>query len=168
MNKLLNDLENNPESRRNMINLWDNQCQKEDPKALPPCVYLNKWMIRENDNVRYLDLTLNQRSRDVLMTYSINPTEYVMLQMMIANHLTWKTGALHKPGFLRHKVDDEHVYDRNYWAVEELLERDSTGLQPTIRLTCPPKNFYEHTWEDFEITGLEGIKKLDKKLEIAI
>lgn len=168
MNKLLSDLENNPESRRNMISLWDNQSQMEDKKALPPCVYLNKWIIRDVDDVKHLDLTLNQRSRDVLMTYSINPTEYVMFQMMIANHLTWATNTKHIAGLLRHKVDDEHIYDRNYWAMSELLEREPILTQPKIELVCEPKNFYEHTWEDFKISGVENIKPLSKKLQIAI
>jgi|SRR5690606_3408819 len=167
MNKLLHNLEHNPESRRNIINLWDNQSQAEDPKALPPCAYMTKWVVRE-DVERYVDLTLYQRSRDTVVTASINPLEYCMLQMMVCGHLTWKTGVLHKPGFLHHKVDDEHVYDRNYWAVKELLEKQPTGLQPKIELICEPKNFYDYRWEDFKISGTEGIEKLSKKLEIAI
>lgn len=167
MNKLLHNLEHNSESRRNIINLWDNQSQAEDPKALPPCAYMTKWVVRE-DVERYVDLTLYQRSRDTVVTASINPLEYCMLQMMACGHLTWKTGVLHKPGFLHHKVDDEHVYDRNYWAVKELLEKQPTGLQPKIELICEPKNFYDYRWEDFKISGTEGIEKLSKKLEIAI
>lgn len=187
MNKLLHNLEHNPESRRNIINLWDNQCQMEDPKALPPCAFMTKWMVREGAksttftegvpkgyiggmgiSVKYVDLTLFQRSKDTVMVYSINPTEYVMLQMMVCGHLTWATRVLHEPGFLFYKVEDEHVYDRNYWAVKELLEKQPTGLQPKIELICEPKNFYDYRWEDFKISGTEGIEKLSKKLEIAV
>lgn len=178
MDKLLHGLQFNPESRRNIINLWDNQSQMEDAKALPPCAYMTKWMVREGipegciggmgTSVKYVDLTLFQRSKDSLMVYSINPAEYVMLQMMVCGHLTWATGELHEPGFLYYKVDDEHVYDRNYWALNEMLEKEPTGLQPKVELICEPKNFYDYRWEDFKITGLEGIEPLSKKLGIAI
>lgn len=167
IDKLLHGLQINPESRRNIINLWDNQSQMEDEKALPPCAYMTKWMVR-GEEVKYIDLTLFQRSKDTVMVYSINPAEYVMLQMMVCGHLTWATGILHKPGLLYYKVDDEHVYDRNYWALGEILDKKPTGLQPKIELICEPKNFYDYRWEDFKITGLEGIEPLSKKLEIAI
>lgn len=168
MNRLLEGLERNPESRRNIINMWDNQCQMEDPIALPPCAYMTKWMVKEREGTKYLDMTLFQRSKDTVMVYSINPTEYVMLQMMVAGHLTWKTGVLHKPGFMFYKVEDEHIYDRNYWALDEILSKKSTGLQPKIELICEPKNFYDYRWEDFKVSGTEGITSLSKKLEIAI
>ena len=53
-------------------------------------------------------------------------------------------------------------------SVKELLQRESTELQPKIKLICEPKDFYSHTIEDFEFIGLEGIKPLGSKLEIAI
>lgn len=168
MNKLLHDLEYNPDSRRKMISLWDNQSQKKDPKALPPCCYQTNWIVRDVEDFKYVDLTLFQRSRDNLMTFSINPLEYSLLLLMVCGHLTYKTGVLHKPGVLTHHVEDEHVYDRNMWAVQELLERQPTGLQPKVELICEPKDFYDYRWEDFKFIGLEGIEPLSKKLEIAI
>ena len=54
------------------------------------------------------------------------------------------------------------------WALDELLQREPTGLQPKIELICEPKDFYDHRWEDFKIKGLGGITPLSKKLEIAI
>lgn len=186
INKLLHDLENNPDSRRKMMSLWDNQSQINDSKALPPCAHTTNWVVREvgesipvnttylgymggiDINVKYVDLTLFQRSRDSVVVYSINPLEYVLLQMMVCGHLTYKTGKLHKPGILTHHVEDEHIYDRNCWAVKELLERKPTGLQPKVELICEPKNFYDYRWKDFKFTGLDGIEPLSKKLEIAI
>lgn len=168
MNKLLHDLEHNPDSRRKMISLWDNQSQKEDPKALPPCCYQTNWIVRDMGDFKHVDLTLFQRSRDNLLTFSINPLEYVLLLLMVCGHLTYKTGVAHSPGILTHHVEDEHVYDRNMWAAQELLERQPTGLQPKVELICEPKDFYDYRWENFKFTGLEGIEPLSKKLEIAI
>jgi len=168
MNKLLYDMEHNWESRRLTIDLWQEEDLNSVPKPLPPCAFRTDWSIEEDGDIRYIDFNLSQRSRDLLMTASINPSEYVMLAMMIANHLTFKTEITHKVRNFQHIVFNEHIYDRHLEAMEEILDREPTGLQPKMELICEPKNFYEHKWEDFKISGLGGIEKLSKNLEIAI
>ena len=185
MNKLLKDLEESPFGRRHSINLNQEQQKIDDPKALQPCAFETLWSVREDymefdtfmpvDNVddariyyRYIDLTLIQRSQDYITTSSINPAQYVMFAMMVCNHLTFKTGIKHEVGKLLHIVQNCHIYDRHLDAAKELLERESIGLQPKIELICEPKDFYQHTIEDFKFSGLEGIEKLSNKLEIAI
>ena len=176
MNKLLKGLEENPFGRRHKISLWQEQQVIDDPKALEPCAGLTLWSVREviynanraNCNIkRYIDLTLSQRSQDYLTTSSINSSQYVMLAMMVANHLTFKTGIRHSVGKLLHIVQNCHIYDRHLESAKEILEREETGLQPKIELICEPKDFYSHTIEDFKFTNLEGILPLEEKLEIA-
>ena len=197
MNKLLKGLEKNPFGRRHKMSLWQEQQVIDDPKSLEPCAGLTLWSVREercttyNENktesysmdiwdfskqpieitplsVRYIDLTLIQRSQDYLTTSSINPAQYTMLATMVANHLTFKTGIKHEVGKLLHIVQNCHIYDRHLNASKEILKRESTGLQPKIELICEPKDFYSHTIEDFKFSGLEGIEKLSNNLEIAI
>lgn len=185
MNKLLKGLEDSPFGRRHKINLWQEQQVIDDPKSLEPCAGLTLWSVREDfmefdtfipvDNVddariyyRYIDLTLIQRSQDYITTSSINNSQYTMLAMMVANHLTFKTGIRHEVGKLLHIVQNCHIYDRHLDAAKEILKRESTGLQPKIELICKPKDFYSHTIEDFKFSGLEGIGKLSNNLEIAI
>lgn len=186
MDKLLYDMEHNWESRRLNMDLWQEENLNSNPKPLPPCAYRTDWSVDEvyelvdysysgksngspiYETKKYIDFNLSQRSRDLLMTASINPSEYVMLAMMIANHLTFKTGITHKVRHLQHIVFNEHIYDRHLEAMEEVLNRESTGIQPTIELVCEPKSFYEHTIEDFKFSGLKGIKKLNSPLELAI
>lgn len=191
MNKLLKGLEENPFGRRHIISMWQEQQMIDDPKALTPCAYETLWSVREfakcgdvfskwddekNDvkvgyylfDVRYLDITLIQRSMDLAVTSSINPAQYTMLAMMVANHLTFKTGIVYEVGKLLHIVQNCHIYDRHENAAKEILSRESTGLQPKIELICEPKDFYSHTIEDFKFTNLEGIKPLSEKLEIAV
>lgn len=185
VDKLLKGLEENPFGRRHKMSLWQEQQVIDDPKALEPCAGLTLWSVREDfmefdtfmpvDNVddariyyRYIDLTLIQRSQDYLTTASINPAQYTMLAMMICNHLTFKTGIKYEVGKLLHIVQNAHIYDRHLDCAKEILERESTGLRPKIELICEPKDFYSHTIEDFKFSGLEGIKKLSKELEIAI
>ena len=177
MNKLLKGLEENPFSRRHKMSLWQEQQVIDDPKSLEPCAGLTLWSVREfayNINrvdctiIRYIDLTLIQRSQDFLTTSSINNSQYTMLAMMVANHLTFKTGIRHEVGKLLHIVQNCHIYDRHLDAAKEILKRESTGLQPKIELICEPKLFRLHTIEDFKFSNLENIKPLSKKLEIAI
>ena len=192
MNKLLKSLEENPFGRRHSMNLNQEQQKIDCPDALQPCAFETLWSVREEDFtktisdklnkavgfdfakpiksliIRYLDFTLIQRSMDFAVTSSINPAQYVMLGMMVANHLTYKTGVKHKVGKFLHLVQNCHIYDRHIETAKELLERESTNIQPTIELICEPKDFYSHTFEDFKFTGLDGIKPLKEKLEIAI
>ena len=185
VDKLLKGLEENPFGRRHKISLWQEQQVIDDPKALEPCAGLTLWSVREDfmefntfmpvDNVddariyyRYVDITLMQRSMDLAVTSSINPAQYVEFAMMVCNHLTFKTGIKHEVGKLLHIVQNCHIYDRHIDSAKEILKRESTGLQPEIRLTCEPKDFYLHTVDDFEFLNLAGIKNLEKKLEIAL
>jgi thymidylate synthase len=172
INKLLKGLEENPFGRRHIISMWQEQQMIDDPKALTPCAYETLWSIREYDKFevhkRFIDITLVQRSQDFAVTSSINPAQYAMLAMMVANHLTFKTGIKHEVGKLLHIVQNCHVYLRHMGAVSELLDRKPTGKQPKIELIYEPKDFYSHTIEDFKFSGLEGIEKLKTTLEIAI
>ena len=177
VDKLLKGLEENSFGRRHKINLWQEQQVIDDPKSLEPCAGLTLWSVREfayNINrvdctiIRYIDLTLMQRSQDCIVTTSINPAQYTMLAMMVCNHLTFKTGIKHEVGKLLHIVQNCHIYDRHLDAAKEMLKREPTGLQPKIELICEPKLFRLHTIEDFKFSGLEGIEKLSNNLEIAI
>ena len=185
MNKLLKGLEDSPFGRRHKISLWQEQQVIDDPKSLEPCAGLTLWSVRDvkiskeelkkqppefnvNAFTRYIDLTLIQRSQDYITTSSINNSQYTMLAMMVANHLTFKTGIRHEVGKLLHIVQNCHIYDRHLDAAKEILKREPTGLQPKIELICEPKLFRLHTIEDFKFSNLENIKPLSKKLEIAI
>ena len=178
VNKLLKGLEENPFGRRHSINLNQEQQKIDDPSALQPCAFETLWSVREDESgdeiqgkwykTRYIDLTLIQRSQDYCATSCINSIQYVMLGMVVCNHLTFKTGIRHELGKFMHIVQNVHIYDRHEKVVEEILDRRPTGKQPKVKLVCEPKDFYSHTFKDFEFEGLEGIKKLDNKIEIAV
>jgi len=172
MNKLLKGMEINPFGRRHKMNLWQEQQMKEDPKALPPCAYETLYSITEAEDafegiIRFVDMTLNQRSQDYIMTASINPFQYTMLGMMICGHLTHKTGIKHVLRKFKHNVQNVHIYDRHMWAVEELLEIDSAYQQATVSLPVS-KDFYDYGFEDFHIEIPWETEKLSKRLELAV
>ena len=168
MDKTLSQLEASTSNRRILMNMWQEEAFRLAPTALPPCVYATKWNTRVvSDKLRLLDITMFQRSQDVVPVFSINPAQYTMLGMMVANHLTWATGVEYRVGKLFHPVDDLHIYDRHIDIAKGLIEGKVIETQPKISLNCEPKNFYEHTVDDFTFEGLEDVAKADYRLEIA-
>lgn len=160
INQLLKNLSDDPFSRRHIIDMYQYHDLNETD-GLHPCAYKTTWSVRKVNNEYYLDLTLDQRSNDYIMAGYINKIQYVALQMMIAGHLNYKVGVF------RHFVQNLHVYDRHFNAVEEILNRESLEQQPIISLK-ENKNFYDYTIDDFEIKNIDGIKKLQSNLELAI
>lgn len=160
IDKLLDDLKNNPFSRRHIMDLYQYSDLEETP-GLYPCAYKTTWSVRKVNDFYYLDMTLDQRSNDYIMAGFINKIQYVALQMMVAGHLGYKVGVF------RHYVQNLHIYDRHLNAVNEILERIPLNKQPSISLK-KNKNFYEYKIEDFVIENTEGICKIKSDLEIAI
>lgn len=159
INNLLNGLKHEPYSRRHIINLYQYQDLNET-KGLYPCAFETMWSVRNVGGELTLDMTLNQRSSDLVMAGYINKIQYVALQMMIAGHLEYKVGNF------AHLVQNLHVYDRHYDAVNELLDREPIDVQPKIELLTN-KDFYKYDIEDFKITNNVGTK-LTSPFEIAI
>jgi thymidylate synthase len=160
MNKLLDGLVKNPFGRRHIINMFQYSDLQETP-GLYPCAYETIWSVRRNNGELILDITLIQRSSDYLMANSINKGQYLALQMMVAGHCGYKVGKF------CHLVQNLHIYDRHFDAVSELLKKEPLDTQPKLILK-ENKNFYEYTINDFEITGIEKITKINSKLELAI
>jgi len=160
MNKLLDGLKNDPFGRRHIINMYQYE-DFDEPKGLYPCAYETLWSVRKVNNEYYLDMTLTQRSNDYLTSGFINKIQYVAFQMMIAGHLGYKVGKF------CHLMQNLHVYDRHFDALEELLQRTPLDTQSKLILK-ENKNFYDYNINDFEITGIEGIEKIKSPLELAI
>ena len=157
VNKLLNDLKNNKNSRRMIMNMY----QYEDFKGtegLFPCAFETLWNVRGE----YLDVILNQRSSDFLMAWSINQIQYVALLMMIAK----ATGL--KPGKFTHVIGNLHVYDRHLDAAEELVTRAvNSNNNPVLEFNNTDDNFYGYNIDDFELKNYHPDER-QIKLEIAI
>lgn len=160
LNKLLTNLKNDPFSRRHIMDMYQESDLLETP-GLYPCAYKTTWSVRKVNNIYYLDLTLDQRSSDYIVAGYINKIQYVALQMMIASHLGYTVGKF------CHFVQNLHVYDRHIDLINEILERDSIDINPIIRIS-EFKSFYDFTIDDFIVEGVENIKKLSSKLELAI
>lgn len=89
---LINGLKNDPDGRRHIICLWQED-DFLDKHGLKPCAFMTQWNIRhDKDGNDYLDMCLTQRSSDFLTAGCINQVQYVVFQYMIAKHLGLKPG----------------------------------------------------------------------------
>lgn len=160
VNELLKGLIENPYSRRHMISLWN--WANIDKKELVECAFQTLFTVRRNQNNKYiLDMTLIQRSSDYITAKTINSTQYVAFQMMVAKHCGYELGKFN------HFIQNVHIYDRHLDALKELLEKEPLDVQPILHLKNN-KNFYDYSINDFEIIGTENITKIKSPLELAI
>ncbi len=175
VNKLIEDIKNDPYGRRKIISLWQEADLAETP-GLAPCAFQTIWNVRGE----FLDMMLIQRSGDMLTASGpggINEIQYAAFLMMIARH----TG--YEPGVFTHVVANEQIYDRHMDAAEEMRERYITkytekledrrrnGIMPIPRvglvLNPSATNFFEMTIDDFTMENYKPMKP-QLKLELGI
>ena len=137
---VLYDLKHNPFSRRIMINLWNNQDLHE--MNLQPCCYNIIFNVTdEGQDKLVLNMTLNQRSNDVLAANNWNICQYAILLMMVAQVSDMI------PGQIMHCITDVHIYDRHVDLIKELISRE-TYPAPKVSLNPEIKDFYDFTTKD--------------------
>lgn len=152
MNKLLDGLKNEPYSRRHIINMYQ-YADFEESKGLNPCVYETVWNVRG----KYLDVFVNQRSSDYVVSEGINRIQYFALHLMVAASVGLE------PGLFTYNVCNMHLYDRHEENVKELLKRCPIGKQPKLILDTSKLgyvgdglgDFYNFTIDDFKLVDFE-------------
>ncbi len=142
VSQLLKGLKENPDGRRHIISLWQEDDFKEK-HGLKPCAFLTQWNIRHGrDGVDYLDMCLTQRSSDFATAGCINQMQYLVFQHLIARHLNLT------PGRFTWFYNNIQIYDRHVEQAKELIKRESVPCNPTIELNKDKTNFYDFTPDD--------------------
>lgn len=160
MHKLLREMENNPDGRRHIINLWQEE-QFKFPHGLKPCAYLTTFNISHNwDEKDYLDMSLKQRSSDFCVAGCINQMQYLVLQHLVARHLGIEVGQF------TWQYDNIQIYDRHIEQAIEMLNRDPVDCDPKIEINPEKSNFYDIIPEDVKFTGIprQRIKEQNPQL----
>jgi thymidylate synthase len=119
--KLVNDIKENPNSRRLMVSCWNPSDM--DKMALPPCHY--NFQIFINDGK--MDLMWNQRSVDIFLGLPYDFAIYGLLLCMLAEGLGYKANRLIA------SLGDCHLYNNHHEQARELLARDNRKL-PNVRV----------------------------------
>lgn len=148
IDRLLDSLKNNPEDRRRVISLW--QENEMETAVLPSCVWSSEWDITDGK----LNLLVHQRSCDVPLGLPFNVTQYAVLLCMIAQVCNLK------PGTIDWSIKDAHIYINQIDGIKEQLKRfEEKGSLPAPKLWLNPevKDFY-----DFDSSKeLKDVKLLD-------
>ena len=108
---LINNLNTNPNGRRNVISLW--QDDYVNTAVLPSCVWSSEWDVTNGK----LNAWVHQRSCDVPLGLPFNVTQYSVLLNMLAK----VTGL--KPGTLDWSIKDAHIYVNQIEGIKEQIRR---------------------------------------------
>lgn len=153
--KLLQGLKDNPDGRRHIISLWQEN-EFMERHGLKPCAFMTQWNVRHgNDGVDYLDMCLTQRSSDFCTAGCINQVQYLVFLHLVARHLNLV------PGRFTWFYNNIQIYDRHVEQAKELIRREGVDCQPEIWLNPNKTNFYDFAPEDIEVRGYP--KKLIKE-----
>jgi len=149
ISEAINDIKNNPHSRRIMVNAWN--VGELDKMALPPCHYGFQFYVSGKNN-EYLSLMWNQRSVDTFLGLSFNIASYALLVHIIAK-MTNKI-----PLELIGSLGDTHIYKNHLEQVREQLKREPHKL-PTLKM--PDLDYQNMSLDDV----LKAVKTSDFVLE---
>lgn len=143
--KVIEDIKNNPDSRRMIVSAWNVADIDEMAKAgLPPCHLLFQFYVAEGK----LSCQMYQRSADTFLGVPFNIASYSLLTMMIAQ----VTGL--EPGDFVHTFGDTHLYLNHLEQVNEQLSRDPRPL-PIMKINSSVKNIFDFKFEDFELINYD-------------
>jgi thymidylate synthase len=163
MDKLLDGLINDPFGRRHIIDLYQYTDMNESD-GLNPCAFCTIWNVRDGMDGKYLDVSLIQRSGDLMAAScsGVNEVQYAALLMMVARHCGYKAGVLY------HYVANEQIYNRHFEQANEMLRRwrDMNSWEndfgdccnPRLKLNPAKNNFYDFTINDFFMKGYNPVQ----------
>ena len=142
---LIEDIKNNPNSRRHIVSAWN---PKEIPtmikSGLPPCHTLFQFYISNGK----LSCQLYQRSADVFLGVPYNIASYALLTYMIASVTDLEAGE-----FI-HTLGDTHIYLNHMEQVEEQLSRKPHEL-PNLKIN-EKENLFDFNFNDFELLNYQS------------
>lgn len=145
LSQVLNQIKNNPDSRRIIVSAWNVSDIDEMAKAgLPPCHCLFQFYVANGR----LSCQLYQRSADVFLGVPFNIASYSLLTMMMAQ----VTGL--RPGDFVHTLGDTHIYSNHFDQVKEQLSREPKH-SPTMKLNPDVKDLFDFKFEDFSLENYE-------------
>lgn len=145
ISQLIQDIKNNPNSRRLLVSAWN---PKDVPvmakSGLPPCHTLFQFYVAEGK----LSCQLYQRSADIFLGVPFNIASYALLTMMVAQVCDLEYGDF------VHTFGDAHLYSNHMEQTKEQLSREPRAL-PQMKINPEVKSIFDFTIEDFELVNYD-------------
>lgn len=156
--RALNMLRDNPDSRRIKVDAWD--ITQVEKCALPPCHDNFQFYTHKNkDGLREISLKFNMRSNDFFLGNPFNVTSYAILLEIFANILGYI------PNSLICTMGDVHIYTNHVEAIKKQMDNNIYNL-PTLIIKRKLKNIDEISFDDFELIGYEHSGKIKAKMAV--
>lgn len=147
---LINEIKNNPNSRRLIVWAFNPKDHNELNKAvLPPC-HMGFQVVIQNNK---LNLVWTQRSADTFLGVPFNIASYALLAHLLALETGYEVGELVFEGH------DVHLYSNHIEQAKLQLSREPFEF-PQIKIN-KKNSIFEYELSDFEIIGYQshaGIK----------
>lgn len=165
IDNLLKGLKEDPFGRRHIMCMWQEDDFHDETggttKGLNPCCYETIWNVREINGEMYLDMLMNQRSSDFIVSSLINEIQYVALQLMVAKHCGYKVGLF------SHMIENVQIYDRHLEKAKEYICREPIECSPMLILDTDKTDFFSFTIDDFAVVDLptEEIKNKNPQIQ---
>lgn len=155
MDYLLDNLKNNPQNRRLVMDMW--QIPHLKGGALYPCCFLTMWDVTNG----FLNCVLVQRSGDFPLGVPFNTTQYAVLLCLTAQ----VTGLT--PGLLTHVINNAHIYENQTEGVKLQISRKNADY-PAPRLLINPeiKNFYDFSAGDINLVDYRHHPKIEMEVSV--
>ena len=166
ISNLINDLKNNPSSRRHLISAWNPSVLPDTSKsfetnvangkaALPPCHAFFQFNVINGK----LSCQLYQRSADIFLGVPFNIASYSLLTIMIAQVCDLK------PGDFVHTFGDAHIYSNHFDQMKLQLSRKPRKL-PTIKVNKEVKDIFDFKFEDFILENYDPHPHIKGKVAV--
>ena len=166
ISNLINNLKNNPSSRRHLISAWNPSVLPDTSKsfetnvangkaALPPCHAFFQFHIINGK----LSCQLYQRSADIFLGVPFNIASYSLLTLMIAQVCDLQ------PGDFIHTFGDAHIYSNHFDQMKLQLTREPRKL-PTIKINNEVKNIFDFKFEDFILENYDPHPHIKGKVAV--
>lgn len=153
LKNLINNLKNNPNSRRHIISAWN--VGDLDKMALPPCHILFQFYVAGGK----LSCQLYQRSADLFIGVPFNIASYALLTMMIAQVTSYQ------PGDFIHTLGDAHIYLNHIEQVKLQLSRKPKTL-PEMEINPEVKSIFDFNYEDFKLKNYQYYPHIKGKVSV--